>query len=284
MIIAVASGKGGTGKTTIATSMAASIEQAILVDLDVEEPNSYHFVKPEIKESVPATVWHPEIDTEKCSFCGLCAEKCAFNCLLILKKQKTANFFPELCHSCGLCKYVCPENAIKDSQGKLGVIEKGSFGKEGDFYQGILDIGVPMATPLIGLTKESVKVNGKTIIYDSPPGTSCSAVETIQHADYCVLVAEDTPFGESDLEMMLELVNKLQKQAGIIINKSGTGYNSIEKLGKKYNTDIIYNIPFSDVILKGLSKGKLLHEIKPEIKKDFIILVDSIKKQAEINQ
>ncbi len=280
MIIAVASGKGGTGKTTVSTSLAKSMGNCVLADLDVEEPNSYHFLKPKIEQKKDAYVWYPEIDRNKCTYCGICADKCAYNCLLVLKNQKSAQFFPELCHSCELCKYVCPENAIKDSKGKLGVIESGKFNENGDFYQGTLDIGVPMATPLIELTKDEIKNKDKTIIFDSPPGTSCSAVEAIKDADYCILVAEPTPFGESDLEMMIHVVKNLDKKSGIILNKAGNGYKGIDKLSKKYGIEIIYEIPFSVDIMKALSSGELLVDVKPEIKQDFNDLIKQIEKKV----
>jgi len=250
MIIAVASGKGGTGKTLIATSLALSInEKLTFLDCDVEEPNSAIFLKPEIKEEEEAVKLVPSVDYERCNFCAKCEEVCAYNAIVVVKDR--VMIFPELCHSCGACSYLCP--AINEVKRRIGVIRRGKREKI-EFYEGLLDIGEPMATPLIRKVKN--KGEGLTII-DCPPGTACPVMESVRGSDYILLVTEATPFGLSDLEMAVDAFRNMGAGMGVIINKS-LGSEEIEEFCEKKGIEVLMCIPLDREIAKGYSEGRTL--------------------------
>jgi len=198
MIIAIASGKGGTGKTLVATSLALSLkdkERVQLLDCDVEEPNDHVLLKPTITHSELVVIPVPEVDEGKCTYCGKCAEVCAFNAIAVLGEHVLV--FPELCHGCGACSYLCPEGAISEKAKEIGVVESGN--SDGiAFAHGKLAIGEAMSVPVIRRVKEDAR-HQDTVIIDVPPGTSCPVVESIKDSDFCLLVTEPTPFGLNDL-------------------------------------------------------------------------------------
>jgi MinD superfamily P-loop ATPase len=202
MIVSIASGKGGTGKTLVATSLAFSLKgkhRVQLLDCDVEEPNDHIFLKPVITRREAVSIPVPEINEAKCSHCGLCAEVCAYNALAVLPDRVMV--FPELCHGCGACSYLCPEKAISEVGRETGVVELGQA--DGiDFVQGRLDVGEAMPSPVIRRVKEKARPDGVVII-DAPPGTSCPVVESVKGSDFCLLVTEPTPFGFNDLVLAL---------------------------------------------------------------------------------
>jgi len=267
MIIAVASGKGGTGKTMISTAMALSYPGSTYVDLDVEEPNGEIFIKPEIKKKISFKVPIPFINEKKCTFCGACAKACQYHSLVIIPTTRTSMFFPELCHSCGVCSYVCPvTGALKEKRREMGTVRIGKC-DSCRFIEGRLNIGQPSAVPLIsGIVDSYVdKSNESLFLFDAPPGTSCPVVETLKESDYVILVAEPTPFGLNDLELMVELVQSMGKQAGIIINKEDDTGTSIDDLSKRIGIPVLLRIPYSLEIQRAYSTGIPLNRVTPGI-------------------
>lgn len=275
MIIAIASGKGGTGKTTIAVSLAKAIgENITLVDCDVEEPNAYIFMRPEITGKEKVVIKIPNIDFSKCNFCGKCSSVCAFNAIAVT--PWAVNIFSELCHGCGACTYFCPSNAIFEIDKSIGSIEIGKK-NDIDFIQGKLDVGVAMPTPITKEIKKKIDHNKHTII-DAPPGTSCSMIHSVIGATYCILVTEPTPFGLNDLKLAIEVLIKLKIPFGIIINRSNIGNNDVERFCKENNIKILMTIPFSREIAEGYSSGKILIDILPRYIQEFeklLLLIES---------
>ena len=282
MIISVASGKGGTGKTTISTSLAILLsedrsQKIQFLDCDVEEPNAYIFLKPQIKKSQPVNILIPKVDKSKCTFCGECAKVCSYNAIVVLKKEVLV--FPELCHGCGGCSLFCPEKAIAEEERKIGVIEEGQVGTI-KFIQGRLDIGEPKATPLIRAVKKTINPEGITLI-DVPPGTSCPVIESIKGSDFCLLVTEPTPFGLHDLKLAVELLKKLKIKHGVLINRAGIGDVEVKRYCEKEEVTIMAEIPFEREIAVLYSHG-----IPPWIngeryRKIFRDLWDSIWQKAQ---
>ena len=274
MIIAVASGKGGTGKTTVAVSLALSIgENVQLLDSDVEEPNTHIFIKPKINKIENASIKVPQVDLEKCTFCGICSSVCAFNAITVA--PWAVNIFIELCHSCGACKHFCPNGAISEIDKPIGLIEIGEK-NEMDFIQGKLNVGQAMPTPIIKVVKKYIDHNKHTII-DVPPGTSCAMVHSVINSNYCILVTEPTPFGLNDLKLAIEVLIKLKIPFGVIINRCDIGNDEVEKYCQKRDIEILMKIPFSRKIAKSYSLGETLIEILPEYKEVFRKLFTTIE-------
>ena len=258
MIISIASGKGGTGKTTVSTNLALSIKGCQFIDCDVEEPNANIFLKTKIDKSEEVTVSYPEIDKEKCDFCGKCSEFCAYNAIAVVPSNILV--FPELCHSCGGCELVCPKDAVNWHKRVIGKVEHGRT-KNIDFYQGLLNIGEMQAIPVIKALKKEVDRN-KDVIIDVPPGTSCPVIESIGSSDYCILVTEPTPFGLHDLKLAVEVVRHLDIQFGVVINRDGVGDNKVEIYCKKEDIPVLLKIPERQKIANLYSKGiALVNEV-----------------------
>ncbi|MCK5031196.1 MAG: ATP-binding protein [Thermoplasmatales archaeon] len=251
MIISIASGKGGTGKTTVATNLALSIGRVQFIDCDVEEPNANIFLNAKINEQEDVEVEIPEIDKDKCDFCGKCSEFCAYNALAVVKSNVLV--FPELCHSCGGCEIVCPKNAIKWKKKSVGIIEHG-FVNGIDFYHGLMNVGEIQAIPVIKALKKKIDKN-KDVILDAPPGTSCPVIETINVSDYCILVTEPTPFGLHDLKLAVDVVRHLNIPFGVIINRDGIGNNKVEVYCQNEKIPILLKIPDRKKIAHLYSKG-----------------------------
>ena len=261
MIISVASGKGGTGKTLVATSLALSLgSQVQFLDCDVEEPNAHIFLKPSVKHQETVSVPIPQVDERKCTFCGKCAEVCVYNAIAVLPKKVLV--FPELCHGCGACSYLCPEGAISEVGREIGVLEVGYAG-EIEFIHGRLAIGEMMSPPLIGRVKENIDPR-KTVIIDVPPGTSCPVVEAVKGSDFCLLVTEPTPFGLNDLALAVEVLKKLSIPCGVLINRAGVGDNKVEQYCKEEGIPILLHIPLDTEIARNYSRGITLVQGMPE--------------------
>ncbi|HEY55284.1 MAG TPA: P-loop NTPase [Dehalococcoidia bacterium] len=280
MIIAVASGKGGTGKTLVATSLALSLKDSRkvrLLDCDVEEPNAHIFLRPVITGKEAVCIQVPKVDEKKCTYCGKCAEVCAYNALAVLPDRVLV--FPELCHGCGACSYLCPEEAISEQGRETGVVEWGNA--DGiEFVQGRLTVGEAMAPPVIRRVKEQADGNGVVII-DIPPGTSCPVVEAVKDSDFCLLVTEPTPFGLNDLVLAVETIRQLGIPCGVVLNRAGVGDNKVEEYCRKENIPIMLTIPLDTEIARLYSKGITLAEGMPQWRESFGQLFDSIKETVD---
>lgn len=276
MIISVASGKGGTGKTLVATSLALSLrdrDKVQLLDCDVEEPNDHIFLKPVITKSEAVRIPVPEIDEKKCTYCGKCVEVCAYHAIAVFPKNILV--FPQLCHGCGACSYLCPEKAVNEVGREIGVVEWGhSNGVE--FAHGKLNVGEAMPTPVIRRVKERANHDGIVII-DISPGTSCPVVESIKDSDFCLLVTEPTPFGLNDLALAVETVKKLKVPCGVVINRAGVGDGKVEKYCLNENIPVLLTIPMDTEIARLYSRGTALVEGMPKWKECFLELFDRIQ-------
>src|SRR4030042_3257609 len=242
MIISVASGKGGTGKTLVATNLALSLKDEVkvqLLDCDVEEPNAHIFLKPTLDHREPVCIPVPVVDEERCTYCRRCAEVCAYKAIAVVKKKVL--IFPQLCHGCGACTYLCPERAISEEGKEIGVVEWGH--SDGvDFVHGKLAVGEAMAPPVIRRVKQQIDANRVAII-DVSPGTSCPVVEAIRARDSCILVTEPTPFGLNDLVLAVEVTKKLAIPCGVVINRAGVGDGKVEDYCAKNNIPLLLSIP-----------------------------------------
>ena len=274
MIISVASGKGGTGKTLVATNLALSLDSDVqLLDCDVEEPNAHIFLRPKLDRRETVYIPVPRVDEGKCTFCGKCAEVCAFNAIAVIKNKVLV--FPELCHGCGACSYLCPEDAITEAGKEIGVVELGSAGNI-DFVHGKLNVGEPMAPPLIRSVKQKIDAD-RTVIIDVPPGTSCPVVEAISDSDFCLLVTEPTPFGLNDLTLAVEVVRKLDIPFGIVINRCDLGDEETQQYCLSESIPILLNIPLDIEIARLYSKGVPLLQGMPEWRGAFLDLFSGIE-------
>jgi MinD superfamily P-loop ATPase len=266
MIIGIASGKGGTGKTTVAVNLAlflAKFQSVALFDLDVEEPNDNHFLNRSMIHFKDVGIMRPGVDEKICTHCGLCAELCEFNALAVLPKQ--VMIFNELCHGCGLCTIACPVNAITEHFHKLGEVQKSitqssddlsTYKKNLTFFEGTLNVGEALATPIIHELKKIAFGNPtEHIILDLPPGSACPVVEALSDIDYAILVTEPTPAGEHDLCIAIELVEMLKIPFGIINNRFDVGDDRIDRLVDENGYTLLLNIPHDKEILHLYSHG-----------------------------
>jgi len=265
LIITIASGKGGTGKTTVAVNMALSLENVQLLDCDVEEPNSHILLQPTIHEIKPVCTKTPVISEELCDYCGKCSKFCAYNALFVA--PKTVMVFPELCHSCGGCMLVCPKNAITEKERQIGVIKKGES-KGVELVYGEINVGEAMSVPLIKAVKNQMK-NDKTVVIDAPPGTACSLVASVHKTDYCVLVTEPTPFGLHDLKITVQVLKDLDVPMGVVINRAGIGDRKVHEYCKKEEIPLLLEIPFDKKIAELYSRGVPFVTEMPEWKEKF---------------
>lgn len=281
MIIAVASGKGGTGKTTIAVNLALSLKNVQFLDCDVEEPNAHIFLKPEIKEKSLAFIPIPEVDEAKCNACGKCREICAYHAIAVIPSSNgdkgSVLIFPHLCHGCGACSLLCPQKAIKEVNKEIGVIEIG-MSQDIQFVHGTLNVGEIMSPPLIRQVEDRIGTS-KTVIIDAPPGTSCPVIAAVKKSDYCILVTEPTPFGLNDLVLAVEVLRKLKIPFGVVINRSDIGDDKVDQYCQDNKIPILLRIPFDREIALLYSRGIPLVQEKAEYKEKFRKMFSMIEKE-----
>jgi len=274
MKIAVVSGKGGTGKTTVATSLALTIENSQLIDADVEEPNCFLFLNTKSEVVGKAEIPVPRIDEDICTLCGKCSDSCEYNALANLPGQIL--LFEKICHGCGVCSAVCPVDAITEENRVIGYIYSNN-GEDLLFNYGELIVGEELSTPVISKLKEYANEEKDLIVLDAPPGSACAMVEAAIDSDFIIVVGEPTPFGLSDMKIVIETLRQLQKKFGVIINKDGVGNEEMEQYCKEENLNILMKIPFDLEIAKQYSTGKTLVESFPVWRKNFTNLEQDIK-------
>ena len=281
MRIAIASGKGGTGKTTVAVNLACVLadsgQTVQYLDCDVEEPNGHIFLKPEITATEPVGIPVPVVDEKKCTGCRKCAEVCQYHAIAVLKKPLV---FAELCHGCGGCALVCPERAIREENRTIGVVETGRANGVA-FAQGRLNVGEPMAPPLIRAVKKKAIAEGVAIM-DAPPGTSCPVVATVRDADYVLLVTEPTPFGLNDLRLAVEMIRQLGVPHGVVINRADSGDRRVRDFCMAETIQILLEIPDDRRVAEAYSRGHMAVRVLPEWSDSMLRLWGQVK--ASVNQ
>jgi len=287
MIITIASGKGGTGKTTVATSLALSLaaESPLFLDCDVEEPNVALFLKPTIEERREVGQMIPEVNFDKCTYCGRCAEVCQYHAIAVVGEMRSAAahvlVFPELCHGCGSCTLNCPTEAIREVLNVTGTIERGSNGSI-EFGQGTLNIGEPMAVPIIRQLKRWVippDHGARPIILDASPGTACPVVESMSGADFVLMVTEPTPFGLHDMRLAVQVArDELGLPVGVVVNRDGVGDRGVDDYCAAEDIPILLRIPLDRRIAEAYSEGTPLVEALPEYRERFQALYADIEK------
>jgi len=272
MNIAIASGKGGTGKTTVAVNLALSLEDVQLIDCDVEEPNSNLFLNIKLEKLEEVSIPVPVIDPEKCNHCGICAKLCEYNAIASIPGETMV--FKELCHGCGLCMRACPQGAIHEEDRTIGIIEGGK--NDIEFLRGLLNIGEAMSTPLIKRLKERINEE-KTTILDVPPGAACPVIEALSSVDYCILVTEPTPFGLYDLRIAVELCRNLGIPFGVIINRDGIGNQETAEFCSSEKIPVLLRIPQDRRIAELYSEGIPFVNEMPEWREKLSRLYGEIK-------
>lgn len=278
MIISIASGKGGTGKTTLAVNLTYALEDNVqLLDCDVEEPNGHLFLNRDIQKEYAAYTTIPLVDQSICSLCGECAEICQFNAIVVAGKSVLT--FPKMCHSCGGCMLICPEKAISEQKREIGKIRIGSI-KQALFTEGILNIGEAMSPPLIKAVKTEIKTE-KINIIDAPPGTSCPVVTAMSGSDYVLMVTEPTPFGLHDLKLAVEVAEKLNIPCGLVINRSDLGNDQVKKYAEDKGLPVLLEIPYSREMAEIYSRGELFAKILPEWREKLLDMFRKIEKNVQ---
>lgn len=277
LVVAIASGKGGTGKTTVATNLAwvlaESGEDVTYLDCDVEEPNGHIFLKPKIEKTVTVTTPVPLVDESKCTACGECRDICQYSAIILLKD--TVLTFPNLCHGCGGCELVCPTGAITESGREVGIIEEGVSGGV-RFVAGKLRVGEAMSPPLIRRVKEMIPRDGISII-DAPPGTSCPVIQSVKNVDFVVLVTEPTPFGLYDLRLAVDMLRALGIPFGVVVNRAGMGDGSVFDYCRDEDIRVLLEIPDDRRIAEAYSRGVLAVDVLPEYRLGFTVLVSNVR-------
>ncbi|MEJ2702508.1 MAG: ATP-binding protein [Sedimentisphaerales bacterium] len=277
-VVAIASGKGGTGKTTVATNLARAAcdsgQDVQYLDCDVEEPNGHIFLKPQITDSRKVTIDVPQIDSQKCTACGRCGDICQYGAIVCIKEHVLT--FEQLCHSCGGCFRVCPEDAVTPKPLEIGTIERGVAGGI-DFVSGRLNVGHVRTPTLIKEVKKRIRPESLAII-DVPPGTSCPVVEAIKETDFVLLVTEPTPFGLNDLKLAVELVRELNLPFAVVVNRDGIGNEDVEKYCQAQDIDIAFRLADDRRIAEAYSSGRMIVDVSHDHKRQFLGVHDCLER------
>ncbi len=284
MKIAIASGKGGTGKTFVTTNLFWTIqeggEQIVLVDCDAEAPNVGEFLLGETYETTDIELLIPKIDKESCVFCGKCFDYCSYNAIFYLPTMKVIQLTEELCHSCGACSVACTHGAITEQVKKVGVVSKQKFGANAEIYECRTEIGTHSSVPVIKKGIQAVE-DKSLALFDSPPGISCPFISTVEDADYVVLVTEPTPFGLNDLKLSVETLKSMDKPMGVVINRAGLGDNTVYEWLSSEGIPVLMKIPFDKQIAQIYSEGNILAQKSENYKEVFLALWNNIKEEVE---
>lgn len=276
MIVSIASGKGGTGKTSVAVNLAISLGGVQLLDCDVEEPNAHLLLHPKIIHEKPVYTPIPALNEEMCDRCGKCASFCQYNAIFV--GYKRVLIFPELCHGCGGCLLVCPKKAIVEGKHRIGTLKQGFAGNL-ELVYGELEVGEPMAVPLIREVKRHID-KGRNVILDAPPGASCPVIETAKGSDFCILVSEPTPFGLYDLKTTVQVLREMKIPLGVVVNKAGIGDRKVYEYCKEEGIPILLEIPFQRKIAELYSRGVPFIQEMQEWKEEFRRLFEDVKRLA----
>ncbi len=277
--IAIASGKGGTGKTLISTNLFFILQQSghnvTLVDCDAEEPNVMVFFEGQQVGSLDVTQKVPQIEESKCTYCGKCQEYCSYNAIFLLREIKTIRILEDLCHGCGACSVACEYDAISEKDVSLGKINSYHSDLQSSIIEARVRVGVFSPVSVIKAAIKEAGNNG-ILLMDSPPGTSCPFIQTVSAADFVILVTEPTPFGLSDLKQSVDTLKTMNKSYGVIINRTGLGDREVYAYLKHENIPLLMEIPFDKVIATHYSKGEIVAKHKPEWKILFKTMFDTI--------
>lgn len=277
MKLAVLSGKGGTGKTFVSVNLAAVAGTATYIDCDVEEPNGRLFLKPENQISQAVTTKLPTFDSEKCTGCRRCVDFCRFNALVYVKRKPIV--FPEVCHACGGCALVCPSGAISETEKPVGVVARG---ERGDIrvVTGCMNLGEASGIPIIKAALAQAGGPGALTVIDCPPGSACSVMESVQSADYCLLVAEPTAFGLHNFEMVCELTSLLHKPSGVVINKADGDFTALDDYCREHGVPVLCRIPYSERLAQLGANGQIAAFTDREYAELFQHLLSDIRREA----
>ena len=276
--VSVAAGKGGTGKTLFATSLAVALNnvnpgQVQLIDCDVEEPNADILLHPQIAQRTPVSVLVPQVDLNICTRCGRCAEHCQFSAIAVIRDAVLT--FPDLCAACGVCAYVCPVGAITEVDRQVGSVARGSTVGGIEFVQGRLSVGDQRATPVTRATG-NCKDDSMFTIIDAPPGTACPMQETVEFSDYCILVTEPTPFGLANLEDSVETCRRMGIPCGVVINRDQAGMPGVEEYCAREGIDILLHIPQDRAIAEAYARGETLADAFPQWHDELVRVYEDV--------
>lgn len=282
MRIGIASGKGGTGKTTVATNLAYVAAQhgqtTVYLDCDVEEPNGHIFLKPQIVEQRPVCKAVPRVDETACTHCGTCGDVCQYSAIVCIGQKVLV--YPELCHACGGCMTFCPAHAIRETGRSIGTLRLGSSGPI-QFVDGLLNVGEAMSPPVIQAVRQASPACQVAIV-DAPPGTSCPVIAGIRGCDYVVLVTEPTPFGLNDLQLAVAMVRELKIPFGVVINRAGAGDNRVSDYCRAEQITLLDEIPDDRRIAEAYSRGLLACQAVPSLQERFTVLLDRTQQAVAV--